>query len=69
MDVAARPNPVPKSFPEAMPQDAVGDLLSGLGTLLQNLLMALLGGGMAAMMGGNLHCLKRHTHKPHKVYK
>lgn len=49
MEVAARPNPAPKSFPEAMPQGGVGDLLSGLSTLLQNLLMALLEGGI----GGN----------------
>lgn len=35
-----------------MPQGAVGDLLSGLSTVLQQLLMALLGGGMASMMSG-----------------
>lgn len=48
MEAAARPNPAPKSFPEAMPQDPVGGLLSGLSTLLNNLLAALL---------GNCHCL------------
>lgn len=64
MGAAARPNPAPKSFPEAIPQGAVGDLLSGLMPFLQSLLLALLGGGMASMMGGNCHCLISHTHKP-----
>lgn len=57
MEAAARPNPAPKSFPEAMPQGPVGDLLSGLSTLLQNLLMLNLGGTMRSEMGGNCHCL------------
>lgn len=50
MEAAARPNPAPKSFPEAMPQGAVGDLLSEETNLLQNLPMALFGWGMATMM-------------------
>lgn len=50
-----KPAPAPKAFPEALaeafayamasPQGAVGDLLSGLSTLLMMLLGALLGGG------------------------